>query len=494
MKAPRLRWQRPRGWPALLFGLVALALALAAALTTSRRALRPVVLTPGPLDTTRALVARTIVEAVEARGGEARLIETSGTQQELEQVDSGGIDFALVSEAYRIDRYPHVREVAPLYVETLHLLVKEDLADAVGQSLGALRGRTVGLGPRGSTSIGLATAVLGFAGVAPAGDSTGGAGYLARTFELPQLESLVARGDRSALPDAFLYLATVPSKVALQLIRSAGYRLVPLPFAEAFRLNALIKDDPKEGPAAAVDRQYVSDTVIPAYTYQTEPAIPAEALHTLGTRLMLFASDRVSPETVEFMLDTVFGSQVARIMQPPLDPSALALPPRLDLHPGTVEYLRRDKPFITGDFVDTVSNSLSVIGALVGGGLFLWQWRRQRRQARCDQTFGTYMLRVADIERRVAVLELSATLELEPLAGLQREVLELKSEVLERFAAGELGQAVISDLITPVNAAQDHLGELILFVRENLREQAEVEGRRATVLRIGKPEDFPGNS
>ena len=147
-----------------------------------------------------------------------------------------------------------------------------------------------------------------------------------------------------------------------------------------------------------------------------------------------------------------------------------------------------------------ISSCVRIAARFVGGSppkeieSYDLAWRRQQRQARCDQTFGTYMLRVADIERRVAVLELSATLELEPLAGLQREVLELKSEVLERFAAGELGQAVLSDLITPVNAAQDHLGELILFVRDNLREQAEVEGRRATVLRIGKPEDFPGNS
>src|SRR5206468_1982928 len=112
--------------------------------------------------------------------------------------------------------------------------------------------------------------------------------------------------------------------VALRLIRSAGYRLVPLPFAEAFRLNALIRDDRNEGPDADIERQYVSDTVIPAYTYQAEPAIPAEALHTLGARLMLFANDRVSPEIVEFVLDTVFSSEVARITQPPLDPSPLA--------------------------------------------------------------------------------------------------------------------------------------------------------------------------
>ena len=103
------------------------------------------------------------------------------------------------------------------------------------------------------------------------------------------------------------------------------------------------------------------------------------------------------------------------------------------------------------------------------------------------------MLRVADVERRIAALELSATLQLEPLAELQRELLELKSEALDRFAAGDLGdQAALSDLLTPINAARDHIGSLILHIRDNLEEQADAEGRAATALwteAIEKPED-----
>src|SRR5262249_907874 len=132
------------------------------------------------------------------------------------------------------------------------------------------------------------------------------------------------------------------------------------------------------------------------------------------------------------------------------------------------------------------------LGALVGGGLFLWQWWRQRTRAERDRTFGTYMLRVAEVERRIAALELAATLELEPLAELQRELLELKSEALERFAAGDLGdQAVLSDLLSPINSARDHIGGLILHIRDNLEERADAEGRTATALwteAIEKPE------
>jgi NAD(P)-dependent dehydrogenase (short-subunit alcohol dehydrogenase family) len=68
----------------------------------------------------------------------------------------------------------------------------------------------------------------------------------------------------------------------------------------------------------------------------------------------------------------------------------------------------------------------------------------------------------------VAALELSATLQLEPLAELQRDLLELKTEALDRFASGDLGdQAAISDLTTPINAARDHIGSLILVLQRD---------------------------
>jgi len=95
----------------------------------------------------------------------------------------------------------------------------------------------------------------------------------------------------------------------------------------------------------------------------------------------------------------------------------------------------------------------------------------------------------------VAALELSATLELELLVGLHRELLQLKSDALERFAEGDLGsQATLADLLTPLNAARDHVAELILHVRDNLEERAETEGRTAQALwaeAIKKP-DEPG--
>jgi hypothetical protein len=143
------------------------------------------------------------------------------------------------------------------------------------------------------------------------------------------------------MPDGF-QLGTLPSMVALRLVGSQRYRLVPLPFADAFRLNALIEEAPREGPASEIDSRCVTDTIIPAYTYRRAPPIPPEPMHTLGTRLLLLSNDRVPPNVVERMLDAVFHSRLVQASHPPLDRSTLHLP--LRPHPGRVSTSRASCP------------------------------------------------------------------------------------------------------------------------------------------------------
>lgn len=472
-------WRRSHGRVALVLGLAALGAALLFAMWRRPPPHTPTVrLTPGPLDTTRAVVARKLAAAAATRGVRAHLVEAAGTREELEMVERGEADFALVSGAYRFGSWPEIRQVAPLYVEALHLLVKRELLPAVTAHIGALAGHTIDVGVPHTTSAGLAAAVLAFTGV-------GENGRAPTIVNIPwrELEPEVMHHDRAALPDAMFILATLPSKLAAALVREADYRLIPMPFAEAFRLDALITEGPAEGPASEIERQHVVSTVVPAFTYSSEPAVPEAPLETLGARLLLVAGARVPPEDVEAVLAAVFSPRFARVVQPPLEPSVLSEAPRLELHPGTVAYIARNQPAITDETVDKLNNSIGILTALIGGGLFLWQWWRKRTEARLDEVFGGYMLRVAAVERRAAELELGATLALEPLIDLQREVLQLKSEALERFAAGDLGgQAALSDLLGPLNGARNHIGELLLHVRDNLEDQAEAEGRKASAL------------
>jgi TRAP-type uncharacterized transport system substrate-binding protein len=469
---------RHRAWLAGGLAIVAFGIAIALLVGKSTPAARHISVTAGFEGTTRALVAHVLAYELKHRGLDVDVVYSASTSDELAHVNASEIDFALVSGAFRHRGFPNVREVASLFPEALHLLVKAEFADQVGASLGGLRGLRVDLGPRASATEGLAAAVLGFAGVTcapvPAAESC-----TATNLQVDELERLLLQGeDREVLPDAIFHLATVPSLVATQLVRERGYLLVALPFAEAFRLGAMLEDLSTPESVGEIERRYSMEVVIPPFTYQTDPPVPAEKLVTVGARLLLVANENVSQPTVEKVLDAIFDSRFSRIPQPPLERALLELPPRHPLHEGTIAFLGRNRPWISGGQVDRLANTLSVLGALVGGGLFLWQSWRQRVSARRDELFGQYQLRIASLERRIAELELAAELALEPLITLQRDLLTLKSEALARYASGELGnQATLTDLLVPLNAARDHVASLLLHVRQNLEEQAETEGR-----------------
>ena len=59
----------------------------------------------------------------------------------------------------------------------------------------------------------------------------------------------------------------------------------------------------------------------------------------------------------------------------------------------------------------------------------------------------------------------------------------MKTDALTRFTEGALGdQASLTDLLTPLNAARDHVGNLLLHVRDNLESQALRQGRSAEAV------------
>jgi len=227
-------------------------------------------------------------------------------------------------------------------------------------------------------------------------------------------------------------------------------------------------------------RRLVAELVLPPFLYQTKPAVPAAPLPTVGARLHLVTRQNVSPETVEAVLDAVFDAHFAHLLHPPLDRDALAHLPHSELHPGSIAFLARNESAITNETFDELSNTLSIAGALFGGGAFLVQGWRQRRRAERDAVIAEHLRRVIELERRVVEIELSADLGLDDLIAIQRELLRLKGETLDRFARGEIdGRTTMADLLVPIRALSDNVGELLLHVRERVEQQARAEGREA---------------
>src|SRR4051794_13034180 len=245
-----------------------------------------------------------MVSEARRHGVHIDMTPTAGTKEALDRVDSGRLQVALVQGGFDPEAWPDVRQVTALNIEPLHLLVKREIFDEVSRDVAALRGKVINLGKDDSGTYRLAREVLEFAGLdLRKGD------YERRDLGYDELERAE---DRSRLPDAVFTVSTLRSPTALRLAKVHDFRLVPLPFGEAFSLSASDQgrdespgragDGDAGGEAARVDRRHVVDATIPAFCYGVDPGVPPETIHTLGTRLLVVAHRDVDPGAVGRLL------------------------------------------------------------------------------------------------------------------------------------------------------------------------------------------------
>ena len=308
-----------------------------------------------------------------------------GTLEALEEVDSPSeVKCALVLGGVTAGEYPHVRTVSSLTKEYLHLLVKRDVAD---KGIAGLHGKRVAFGPSTTASHHIARDVLDFAGLLPANETRSG-GYGIDPIapqeglrELARIESLgePARAEAIArLPDAIMFLAPLPSPLARQLVTRFGYKLLPLPFAEAYELDRLNPPGPE---GVRVDRSVLTPGLIPAYTYGSDPAEPAKECPTICVPLLLVAQDDLDPEAVSSLLETIFDSSLTHAIRPPPLTEQVSAFPR---HAGTERYLHRDDPLLTSEVASKFGKLASGIGYFLWGVIALYGFLRLRNLRRFE--------------------------------------------------------------------------------------------------------------
>ena len=478
----RIRWYT-REWAAAALFLAIVVAGAAIFRSQWRPSSYRLVISAGSVNGLRHRIAERLAEDAAAGGLSLRIVGTRGSLEALNRVDSGELDLALVQGGLDPKFHPNVRQVAALHVEPMHLLVNEEIRAQVTGSLSALRGMRVNIGPLGSGTHDLAIDILRVAGLVPRGE--GGEGdYIAGTFSYDELKDKVRTDQR---PHAIFTVSALPSPVVRSLTLQ-HYRLVPLPFGEAYALDTLNRRDLGGQPDSTTGRNevakvYIYPTQIPAFTYGIDPPNPPTDLPTFGPRLLMVARKDVAAGAIRKVLETVFSAGFARISRPPLDAKLLENPPEYELHPGTQEYLEYNKPVMAGDVIDLLEKACSLAGAILGAMFFLWQWFRQRYRRMRDLGFESYLVKVAAIEERMLAFEMEARLDIGELLRLQQELLVLKNEALRRFAEGKLqGGDVLSGFISHVNDARNYLNRLILHERDNLEDRAIIEKRPAEAI------------
>lgn len=410
----------------------------------------------------RPRLAEILRDEARPRHLDLRLLSTPGSITAIERLEAGACQAALVQGGLVLPDHELIREVAPLHVEPLHLLVKGEKAEEAAANLQALIGASVNLGDGGSGTARLAREVLRFAGLAD--DAY-------RATDHPYAD-LMAATDAASLPDAVFTVSTLPSPVARRLVSAHGYRIVPLPFGEAFALGAL------DGPGDEIDRSHVFDATIPAYLYGIDPDVPEQEVHTLGARLLLVARADAPAEAVRRLLESLSSAEFARIEPQPLDARLQTLAPELPRHAGTELFLRRNLPLVGAELKEDLEKAVTIGGAALTALLVLGQWLYRRYARTRDDTFENYILHVAAIERRGQELELAPVPDLSALLRLQRDLGGLKARALDKFMANELnGAELLSSFLTHTSDARDYLTRLILQRREAIEKQARRDKR-----------------
>lgn len=406
-------------------------------------------LSAGPTATRRHKVAEYLAQQAAHHALSIQLVDSPGSEDCLEQIAAGKLDAAIVSSGVKIPHDDNIRVLAATQLEAVHLLVRNDLAEA-DELIPALRGRRVNLGVPGGTEWLLAQEFLKFARLQlPSAVQPGDviptdfckeelierAQAILRTTDEQERAAL-----RAELPDCLIVVATMPSTVAQILVEAADFRIVPLPATRAFLLDNLQATD---AATTVIEREFLEPTTIPANSYFAQHGFPQTDCETIGVRLLVVAHRDTPASAVRPLMATLFEGEFSRRMTPK---SPRDLPTPYAIHPAAMAYLDRDKPLITYDVVESLSTLFSIFGAFSAGALSLYGllWRKRRRKP-------------IDYYAEVHKLELFAVESLAPGATrlsrdvsqyLDERLTQLRQELIRDVCQGRIeGEQVIGNIL-----------------------------------------------
>lgn len=350
----------------------------------------------------RHRLAEILAEQAESRQLRLDLRQTQGSLDALQQVSEGRLDAALVQGG--LGSQPHVTCVAALVEEPLHLLVRGDLP----AGLESLRGKRLNLSTPGSGTRHLSLLVLDEMGLRP-GE------YIDLDWSYDKLRA----AKPEELPDAVFVVSSLPAELARFLVNERGYRLLPLPFGEALNLR----------------HAALREVTVPECTYRVLPPEPAAPLPTIGARLLLVAGEQVSEQAVTRMLETLFDSRFANAAElTGLDPHAVHSVQEFPPHPGTMAYLQRNEPLVTGENIEAVENLRNFIVSGFIAAFLAWRWWANRRAIGLER----FLEDVLAVERQIQAACRAGSLTPDARLALGERLTQLKAEALEQYAAGRV--------------------------------------------------------
>ena len=368
------------------------------------------------------------------------LVEVSGSEASLDKVHAHDLDVALVKGGIKLKEPSNIRQVTALGVEQVHLLVRPELAEAVGKDFAALRGKRINLNVPTTGTYHWTADILAFMDLhLGEGDNPGDfiptqLSYQKVLNALKAIEQ--AKGEKrlnliNELPDAVFIIAPLFHAAAKRLVTVANYRLVPLHFAAAYiqRRN----DDPQ--PSAVLDRVVLIEACqIPAYSYGISPAVPESNCPTLGFRRLLVAHKDVPNEAIVRLLRMIYDSSADSALDA-VDVTTIR--PQYELHPGVSDYVAEKKQVMQTTIRSYAEKALGAAGAAVGGIIAIWGYFHRRRLLR----YNHYYQEIGRINLIAMGKEVDPAAPRDPVQlhrYLDEKLVALRTAAIAEFAEGRL--------------------------------------------------------
>lgn len=332
-------------------------------------------------------------------------LESPGGLASIEMLESGQAELALLSN--HVHGASSLQLVAPLYEETLHVVVRRPAGIATPH---ALAGHAVSVGPAGSGTESIADAVLQHFGV-------GSATFDRRNLALLEAVAALEAGEI----DAAFIVGGMRTPAVDGLLKRNDMQLLSL--GEPGRPGSALE-------GIRLDAPFFSVTAIPEHAYGLQPEQP---IGTISVHALLVARSDVDEDLVFAITESLFSHKVELAAQERLlshlsERYDHALSP-YPVHPGADRYFRRDEPTVVQRYSDQIGLGITV-GALLWSGITAF--RTARRQARRNRIETHY-----EAARRMARSACDARSTIE-IADARRELVDARERALVELEAERL--------------------------------------------------------
>lgn len=357
--------------------------------------------------------------------------ETAGAQQNLELLDQGKAQLAIVQSD--TPSRPSVRAVAYLFPEVFHLLARSDSGI---RTVRDLQGKRVALMPKGSGSYDLFWRLSHHYGLSAPN-------LVTMSMQPPDAYAALRQGR----VDALFRVMALGNPAMGQLLQESQSQLVAIDQVDSLRLSL----------------PFLEASTIPKGTYDGARPLPPEDLPVVSVRAVLIGRGDVDAEVIQEIARTLFEfrNEIVAIypraatVRLPESGENLGLP----LHDGAKAFYDQDRPMFLVEYAEPIGVLLS-IGVLCASGL--WQlrlWLEGRQKNRAD---------MYNLEILALIQQVEHTEDLKELESIRSQLFEILRRVVVDLDTDRISPESFQSFTFPWDVAVTTLRHREMVLR-NLR-------------------------